>query len=407
MPDRTVKQAITGNENTDPSKSAQGIGPDPRGRNENPAAIENPRKRLFFNGSSYSGADIKVLVHKYQSGPANIIQQLESAIGIYSEVQSTLDTLYDSALEISRSKYDFLLGDIGRAEYDERLNLLWKQPAQKILRAEGELPDNVNYHQFVGKRVLELYLVAQQSKSTQFGYLDNELASALDRLQSELTSLIEGWKQQKAAIETKKESGAFVQTKTLAELQTLSISTYREKSPVRGFGRSNPSGWVRGQRTIAGSMIFTVFDRDVLWSLLDFDPSDFDGDNKFKAAILDQLPPLDITIQFANEYGSLSRMTIYGVEFISEGKTMSIEDIFLENTVQYIARDVDPMTPVLTEDGRPYSEVLTAYNQAVAHGRRPDRPIRASDLIGSDWGRTSNEENSAETRFKNRYNPFY
>jgi hypothetical protein len=45
----------------------------------------------------------------------------------------------------------------------------------------------------------------------------------------------------------------------LAELQTISYSMHRENSPIRTLGHVNPRGFIKGARTIAGSMIFTVF----------------------------------------------------------------------------------------------------------------------------------------------------
>jgi hypothetical protein len=53
-----------------------------------------------------------------------------------------------------------------------------------------------------------------------------------------------------------------------AEIQTLSYSIYRPTQPVYALGRINPSGAVRGQRTIAGSLIFIVFDRHVLKTVM-------------------------------------------------------------------------------------------------------------------------------------------
>jgi hypothetical protein len=61
---------------------------------------------------------------------------------------------------------------------------------------------------------------------------------------------------------------------------------------------------------------------------------------------MDQIPPLDISIAFANEYGNISWMAILGVDFINEGMVMSIEDLFVESTAQYVARDYDPMRRV-------------------------------------------------------------
>ena len=135
-------------------------------------------------------------------------------------------------------------------------------------------------------------------------------------------------------------------TLVLATCQTLSISTFRDKKDVRACGSVYPRGFTRGARQIAGSLVFTVFDESVLWDILEAHPSDFDAGESFTSAIMDQLPPVDILVFFANEYGSLSRMTIYGVEFVSEGQVMSIEDILTESTVSYAARDLDPMRKV-------------------------------------------------------------
>lgn len=134
--------------------------------------------------------------------------------------------------------------------------------------------------------------------------------------------------------------------KTLAELQTLSVSTYREVYPVRTLSSVNPTGFTFGPRTIAGSMVFAVFDQNVLFDLLQVNQNDLNAVSVVAATMIDQLPPLDITISFANELGQLSTMAIYGVKFVSEGQTMSIQDLFIESTVQWIALDISPMQKV-------------------------------------------------------------
>lgn len=141
-------------------------------------------------------------------------------------------------------------------------------------------------------------------------------------------------------------------SKVIAELQTISYSIYREKSPVRTLGSVYPRAYVRGPRTIGGSMVFTVFHQHVLHEILSinlgfYNTGTHDTDkHHYTTNLPDQLPPLDISLVFANEYGALSHMGLYGVEFVQEGTTFSIEDIFSENVVQYVARDMDPMTLV-------------------------------------------------------------
>ena len=48
---------------------------------------------------------------------------------------------------------------------------------------------------------------------------------------------------------------------TLGSLQTLSVSTHQDKKPVRVIGSMNALDYTMGQRTIAGSLVFAVFDK--------------------------------------------------------------------------------------------------------------------------------------------------
>jgi hypothetical protein len=139
------------------------------------------------------------------------------------------------------------------------------------------------------------------------------------------------------------------------EVQTISYSIYRPMMPVTTLGRINPSGVVRGPRTIAGTMIFTVFDRHVLRNVMDQYATQ---QNSFRTtygmdetaiidlrqyAKTDEMPPFDVNISFLNEYGNSATLNIYGIYIMSEGQTMSIEDMITENTMQYIAMDIDLM----------------------------------------------------------------
>ncbi|BCT30274.1 virion structural protein [Bacillus velezensis] len=131
-------------------------------------------------------------------------------------------------------------------------------------------------------------------------------------------------------------------SRVLGELQTISYSVYRPTAPVFALGQIAAKGVVRGARTVAGSLIFTVFDRHVLYEIM---KDHGGGINKS-----DQLPAFDITINFLNEYGQSSQLIIYGVHLISEGQTMSIEDMITENTMEFIAIDIDTMEPDAVEE---------------------------------------------------------
>lgn len=160
----------------------------------------------------------------------------------------------------------------------------------------------------------------------------------------------------------------------VGELQSITYSVTREKAPIYVMGDPNPKSFSRGKRGIAGSLVFTVFDRDSLHSLKQ-DPvvhahglnstqiadgivkpvheqsATVDGNspqtawkNKRKPVYSDEIPPFDITINFLNEYGQAAKMTIFGVEILNEGMGMSIDDITTEKACTFIARNLEEMS---------------------------------------------------------------
>ena len=136
--------------------------------------------------------------------------------------------------------------------------------------------------------------------------------------------------------------------KSFGELQTISYSVHREKSSVLTLGRVNPLSFTRGPRTIAGSMVFTIFNREVLEELTTVYPDDpIDGD--FGSVLVDQIPPFNVTITFLNEDGFLSSLVIYGIDIVDDGQVMSINDMIIENVKGYKARGLDLMW--MADDG--------------------------------------------------------
>ena len=136
--------------------------------------------------------------------------------------------------------------------------------------------------------------------------------------------------------------------KSFGELQTISYSVHREKTSVLLLGHVNPVSFTRGPRTIAGSMVFTVFKREVLEELTNVYPDDpIDGD--FGSVLVDQIPPFNVTVTFLNEDGYLSSLVIYGIDIVDDGQTMSINDVIIENVKGYKARGLDLMW--MADDG--------------------------------------------------------
>ena len=128
---------------------------------------------------------------------------------------------------------------------------------------------------------------------------------------------------------------------TFGTLQTISYSIHQEKMPVRVLGNMNAKDWVFGPRTIAGSLVFAVLNKH--WLVDIYDQLYENAEMKGWHFITDEIPPFNITISFANEYGFDSRMAIYGVRLINEGQTMSVNDLYIENTYQFVANDINYM----------------------------------------------------------------
>lgn len=130
-------------------------------------------------------------------------------------------------------------------------------------------------------------------------------------------------------------------TTVLGTLQTLSYSIHQEKIPVRVLGNLNAKDWVFGPRTIAGSLVFAVLNQHWLVDL--YDQLYNDAEMKGSHFIADEIPPFSITVSFSNEYGFDSKMVLYGVRLIDEGQSMSINDLYIENTYQFVASDINYM----------------------------------------------------------------
>ena len=63
--------------------------------------------------------------------------------------------------------------------------------------------------------------------------------------------------------------------KIIGELQTVSYSIYMDKSPVRSIGNVNAKDYVVGQRTIAGSLVFSVFNKHFSQDIMEAINSNF------------------------------------------------------------------------------------------------------------------------------------
>lgn len=150
-----------------------------------------------------------------------------------------------------------------------------------------------------------------------------------------------GQMQQQAQQEGTRLEGKFI--KTFAEVQTLSVTTRRSVNPVRRLGETAPACYVKGPRTVAGSIIFILLQEDVLLDLYRRDANDLthDGEPYF---VMDRLPPFNILITGINEYGHVIEGGLFGVTLIAGGYTLSVDDLFTEQQYTYVARWMMPLT---------------------------------------------------------------
>lgn len=160
----------------------------------------------------------------------------------------------------------------------------------------------------------------------------------------------------------------------IGELQTVSYSIHMDRQPVRAIGDINVKDYVMGPRTIAGSLVFAVFNKHFANRILKDVSNSVSPGYSF---LIDEIPPFNIVISAANEYGVRSKMVIYGVRLVNEGQVMSINDIYTENTYQFVATDVeylntDDSSASSSDDGKSLyvvgsqsSEISSAENQII------------------------------------------
>ncbi len=286
---------------------------------------ERPDGEINWLGSSFSGVDIKVVAHLY--GNASVDRE-ETQISDELAYQDRLQQCAETGKGAVGGNYFNLIG-IGATDRFLALcgldfsNEIDSRVGATLGAAFASAGPAGNPARFIDTLTRKLDSVSFLAKLTG------------DNLRDKL--------QKRQAIRKKSST-----TVVLATLQTLSLQTFREKVAVRALGNSYCKGYTRGPRTIAGSMIFTLFNEHALAKLIRSMSSKAsiygERDAALSSLIADQLPPIDLTIVMANEYGQLAQMGIYGLEFVTDGLTMSVEDILTEEVVQFVARDCDVLT---------------------------------------------------------------
>jgi hypothetical protein len=138
---------------------------------------------------------------------------------------------------------------------------------------------------------------------------------------------------------------------SLGMIQTISISTHRDKYPIRALGNVNPMGFSGSGRMISGTLVFLNFDRQALGlaieQLKDYIRINHDTIDKttLKRLRSDNIPPFDILILAANEYGRTANMILHGVTILDEGMIITIDNLQINTQMSFMALDYEPLAP--------------------------------------------------------------
>jgi len=133
-------------------------------------------------------------------------------------------------------------------------------------------------------------------------------------------------------------------TYKLGNLATLSISSHRDKFPVTGMGSIKIRGTTGGHRMIGGTMVFSSYDRNVWFKLIEGVGQPI---NRNIVRIMpDDMPLFDITISFVNEDGDIAITGLLGVSILDEGETYSMDNVSIMESYSYMAIEKIPYQPV-------------------------------------------------------------
>lgn len=167
----------------------------------------------------------------------------------------------------------------------------------------------------------------------------------------------------------------------LTQMATISVSIHEAKSPVRRIGERGVSGYTRGIRTIAGTIVFLIIEDHPLRMLAAKDPANIYsnlvgwsrdletkgrgsgyGEIRFDNKISTLISPMNIMLRYQTEVaeGAGASMMLEGVEFVNEGIVTSVNDMVTEVVCQFVAQDIRPFTDL---NKRNSEEIIKAYEE--------------------------------------------
>lgn len=157
----------------------------------------------------------------------------------------------------------------------------------------------------------------------------------------------------------------------LATVNTISISVYESKSPVRALGYRNVKGFTNSLRTIGGSMILTVVKDHPLRQLADLNrdirPYSVDKNDKGIVKLEGKeinrlstmLEPFNLKMVYVNEvqrnlrnssnesinsYIEYAVSLLEEVHIVNESIVSSVNDMVTEIAIQFVAKNFEEFT---------------------------------------------------------------
>ena len=155
----------------------------------------------------------------------------------------------------------------------------------------------------------------------------------------------------------------------LADIQTISISTHRDTSPVRTLGIDRPIQYTQGTRTVSGTLVFTKIYESAFEGLIQSGAIAPIGDTRGYPSA-DRLVPFDIHMEKATEYGNdAESATLRGISLMTSGQVVSIHDVYCEQTYNYVALEfLDFGRANLADNSAPKQRLSDYYSQLVLGG---------------------------------------
>jgi len=175
-------------------------------------------------------------------------------------------------------------------------------------------------------------------------------------------------------------------------LTMISWSSHRDKHSNRRTFERKPTSHARGAQTIAGSMVFTLFDEDPIRAMTPIEF--FHGNNpitgpggisEFNEMDPTEVPRFDIAISLTNEYGAISTMIIFGIDITDSGGAISMRQLENEIVIQFKALGLDPIKPVDVGNDRVVNMLGVGTKGAELFDRRRRNLLLGDLAAGNDF----------------------